>query len=415
MNLDTEKHKLNPQTASSTDMTHLQLQSQAPNVHELITDEDDVSLDIFKMYTKRYLPQQNQQQNQRISNLAWRISSNKSKIAKPLVRSNSVSTGSANYPTSTKLEARSNSIAKSLNEDVLNDANLDEFDYVAHIRKISQEEYSSEGPKSDKTKPAKSTSKSNNNNNNFLSSYISSLESTLNQQKQQQQNQAQPALGSNQPKKVLQCTNCQTRTTPLWRKTNNGDLLCNACGLFYKLHGVLRPLNADKKRKPVKKNDKMILNDNTSIFTGLNDSKFAKPQSTTIQSTSSRASHQPPTPQTFSVLGMSHGASSNTTATTNDDLMNFDSFLDFNINANNYSNNSHSDDIDKLLNMNLFQTEFSNQQSHQHHDELDLLDPNGLPPSASHSNDTANDTTAANTSNSNTNNNWNWLEFSPAV
>jgi len=39
------------------------------------------------------------------------------------------------------------------------------------------------------------------------------------------------------------CTNCFTRTTPLWRRNPEGHPLCNACGLFLKLHGVVRPLS----------------------------------------------------------------------------------------------------------------------------------------------------------------------------
>lgn len=39
------------------------------------------------------------------------------------------------------------------------------------------------------------------------------------------------------------CTNCFTRTTPLWRRNTEGHPLCNACGLFLKLHGVVRPLS----------------------------------------------------------------------------------------------------------------------------------------------------------------------------
>jgi len=39
------------------------------------------------------------------------------------------------------------------------------------------------------------------------------------------------------------CSNCQTTRTPLWRRDPDGQPLCNACGLFYKLHGVVRPLS----------------------------------------------------------------------------------------------------------------------------------------------------------------------------
>lgn len=40
---------------------------------------------------------------------------------------------------------------------------------------------------------------------------------------------------------VTVCRNCQTTNTPLWRRDPEGQPLCNACGLFYKLHGVVRP------------------------------------------------------------------------------------------------------------------------------------------------------------------------------
>ncbi|ODQ56253.1 hypothetical protein SAICODRAFT_4441 [Saitoella complicata NRRL Y-17804] len=42
---------------------------------------------------------------------------------------------------------------------------------------------------------------------------------------------------------VTSCTNCGTTTTPLWRRNPEGQPLCNACGLFLKLHGVVRPLS----------------------------------------------------------------------------------------------------------------------------------------------------------------------------
>ncbi|XP_067274396.1 transcription factor GATA-4 [Pseudorasbora parva] len=54
----------------------------------------------------------------------------------------------------------------------------------------------------------------------------------------------------------LSCTNCQTTTTTLWRRNAEGEPVCNACGLYMKLHGVPRPLAMKKegiqtrKRKP---------------------------------------------------------------------------------------------------------------------------------------------------------------------
>ncbi|KAG8236016.1 hypothetical protein J437_LFUL015967 [Ladona fulva] len=38
------------------------------------------------------------------------------------------------------------------------------------------------------------------------------------------------------------CSNCGTRTTTIWRRNNGGETVCNACGLYFKLHGVNRPV-----------------------------------------------------------------------------------------------------------------------------------------------------------------------------
>ncbi|KAI8093591.1 uncharacterized protein BX664DRAFT_295439 [Halteromyces radiatus] len=39
------------------------------------------------------------------------------------------------------------------------------------------------------------------------------------------------------------CFNCSTQTTPLWRRDDEGRPLCNACGLYLKLHHEKRPLS----------------------------------------------------------------------------------------------------------------------------------------------------------------------------
>ncbi|OAD80579.1 GATA-type zinc finger transcription factor, partial [Phycomyces blakesleeanus NRRL 1555(-)] len=48
-----------------------------------------------------------------------------------------------------------------------------------------------------------------------------------------------------------QCANCNTTNTPLWRRDAQGSTICNACGLYYKLHNVHRPITM--KRTTIKR------------------------------------------------------------------------------------------------------------------------------------------------------------------
>lgn len=57
-------------------------------------------------------------------------------------------------------------------------------------------------------------------------------------------------------KKMRVCSNCHVTTTPSWRKSPDGNhLLCNACGLYQKLHSVSRPfaVTPEGRTKAIKK------------------------------------------------------------------------------------------------------------------------------------------------------------------
>ena len=77
------------------------------------------------------------------------------------------------------------------------------------------------------------------------------------------------------------CTNCFTTTTPLWRRNPEGHPLCNACGLFLKLHGVVRPLSL--KTDVIKKRNRG--SGNPSTGTSSRSKKMASRKNSIAQST----------------------------------------------------------------------------------------------------------------------------------
>jgi GATA-binding protein len=94
------------------------------------------------------------------------------------------------------------------------------------------------------------------------------------------------------------CTNCFTQTTPLWRRNPEGQPLCNACGLFLKLHGVVRPLSL--KTDVIKKRNR---GSGANIAVGGSSTRSKK----TLSTTASRKN---------STLSMATAAASNNTSST---------------------------------------------------------------------------------------------------
>lgn len=55
------------------------------------------------------------------------------------------------------------------------------------------------------------------------------------------------SMGSTRPhESSSRCFNCHTRQTPLWRRDAVGRSICNACGLYLKNNGKHRPVNLGK-------------------------------------------------------------------------------------------------------------------------------------------------------------------------
>ncbi|KAJ2642621.1 GATA type transcriptional activator of nitrogen-regulated proteins, partial [Coemansia sp. RSA 1694] len=85
--------------------------------------------------------------------------------------------------------------------------------------------------------------------------------------------QSSPALASlpeeggedSQPALTNICHNCGVDSTPLWRRDAGGNVICNACGLYFKLHGIVRPISM--KRAVIKRRRRRAANNSSAAKT----------------------------------------------------------------------------------------------------------------------------------------------------
>ncbi|XP_005750480.1 erythroid transcription factor isoform X3 [Pundamilia nyererei] len=89
-------------------------------------------------------------------------------------------------------------------------------------------------------------------------------------------------------RKGTQCVNCLTEHTTLWRRNSAGEAVCNACGLYYRLHRVNRPLALKKdgiqtrKRKVVTKNKRKTDQSETKLPKGVQPSDVTAADSSVV-------------------------------------------------------------------------------------------------------------------------------------
>ncbi|EPX74967.1 iron-sensing transcription factor Fep1 [Schizosaccharomyces octosporus yFS286] len=102
-----------------------------------------------------------------------------------------------------------------------------------------------------------------------------SLKSESNKRRASEQSEG-PTLVSASELGATCCQNCGTTNTPLWRRDELGNPICNACGLYYKIHGIHRPVTM--KKAIIKRRKRIVMHNNHNVAS--QSSKQASMQAT---------------------------------------------------------------------------------------------------------------------------------------
>ena len=126
--------------------------------------------------------------------------------------------------------------------------------------------------------PQKKMSHNNTSKNNKTDSR-NTKNTSSNQNQSSQHNNQNLQQQQQQPKKQTICYNCQTTNTTLWRRNRENRQVCNACGLYEKLHNKARPIVLKKEtiQKRKRKNPSKSLPEMQKYnFAGINGNAAAQ-------------------------------------------------------------------------------------------------------------------------------------------